>query len=102
MKNNLKNLFIGYVKPKEQKDQKQENIFFDALIRNVCNSAKTKTFKEIFDSVCFELPEGFVGFTNTPDFNFQLRFCEEEGWSYLSVLILLVLLVFLVLLVLLI
>ncbi len=84
LKNDLKNLFIGFVKPKEQAEQKEPNCFFEVLIRNVCKSAKTKKFKEIFDSVCSELPEGTIGFTNTPDFNFQIRFCEEEGWSNLS------------------
>jgi hypothetical protein len=79
----IQNLFIGFVKPTEQKKQKD---FFEVLIRNVCDNSKTKTFREIFDSACSEFPAGSVGSVSTPDFDFQLRFCEEEGWSYLSYL----------------
>jgi hypothetical protein len=70
----VKNLFIGFAKPKEQKEEED---FFKVLIRNVCENSKTKTFREIFESTCKELPDGSVGFVKTPDFDYQLRLWEE-------------------------
>jgi hypothetical protein len=69
--NDIKNLFIGFVKPNEQKEQKD---FFDVLIRNFCKNSKTKSFGEMFYSVCSELPADTIDYVSTPDFNFQLQF----------------------------
>ncbi len=76
LKNDIKQLFIAFVNPQEEKHEKRQEDFFDVLIQTICKDSKTKTFGEIFDSVCAELP-GSVGFTNTPDFDFQLRLCEK-------------------------
>ena len=78
---NIKNVFIGYVKPKLQKDENSKD-FFDVVIRKFCESLKSeKTFEEIFNLVLEEMPTDSVGIVKSSDFSLDIRFCnnKEEG-----------------------
>ena len=77
---NVDNIFIGYVKPKQQKLQNDENPkdFFNSVIQKFCENHLAKTFEEIFDLVLDEMPPDSVGSVKSSDFSLDLRFCNEK------------------------
>ena len=84
---NIENIFISYVKPKQQGPKQQgdenPNDFFDVVIQKFCENhwkkgPLKKTFEEIFNLVSEEMPQGCVGIVKSSNFSFDLRFWKNK------------------------
>ena len=77
MLDNDENIFIGYVKPKQHKNENPKD-FFDVVIQKFCANHSEKTFGEIFDLVLEEMPADSVGIVKSSNFSLDLGFFKDK------------------------